>query len=105
LSLYSKYAYHRPRPFILLVLVTIVAGCSSVYYYQPGKTLEQCLQDSKECKFEADKHAYPDAFLAADLYYRGMDIRGYQRLSKEQLPVGIRTHPSGIVSFVYVAGE
>lgn len=84
------------------ICLLLISGCA-VYHYQPGKTLEQCSQDSRECMYDANKHAYPVG--AATLYYQCMSIRGYQKLSKEQLPAGVRTRQTDDYGFYYIAGK
>lgn len=90
---------------ICLLLVVSVSGCASWYWYQPGKTLEQCRQDFLECNYEASKHSYvPHGFgvspMSAEmqtgfqkvrLCMQCMQARGYYGLYEKQLPVGTRT--------------
>lgn len=85
---------------ICLLLIVGTGGCAAwgTYYYQPGKTLEQCSQDSLECMHELPTHApffYPSC----------MKARGYQKLSQDQLPAGIRTRQISALSLYYVTGK
>ena len=86
---------------ICLLLIVGTGGCATwgTYYYQPGKTLEQCSQDYFECN---PGHIFDPTGL---FYPWCMKERGYQELSKKQLPAGIRTRQTRIFSLVYVAGE
>lgn len=78
-------------------LVLLVNGCAT-YHYQPGKTLEQSLKDSKECMAISP---------AGDLTFYPYCMRdcGYKKLSKKQLPAGVRTQHVGVISLYYVAGK
>ena len=78
-------------------LVLLVNGCAT-YHYQPGKTLEQCLKDSKECMAISP---------AGDLTFYPYCMRdcGYKKLSKKQLPAGVRTQHVGVISLYFVAGK
>lgn len=88
---------------ICLLLIVSVAGCGT-YWYQSGKTLEQCCQDSRECIYDANKHAYT-YIDASSLYRQCMNVRGYQQLFKEDLPMGIRTCSVDVLAGLYVAGQ
>jgi len=89
---------------VILVLVFVGVGGCGTYWYQPGKTLEQCLQDSKECAYDANKHGF-DYFDCDSLYRQCMEVRGYQQFLKEHLPMGIRTYQIDMLAGWNVAGE
>jgi len=96
---------------ICLLLIVGVGGCVSIYWYQPNKTLEQCLQASEECFVIADeqlgtRHSFFPQFTDAT-YYRSyrrcMQLQNYQLFDRKKLPAGIRM--SKAIRYYPFAGE
>jgi hypothetical protein len=87
----------RMMRIICLLLVVSIGGCTT-YYYQPGKTLEQCLQDSFTCR-----QISWDLVVNPFLYSECMKNLGYEELTKEQLPSEIRTCKAGVSAVMYWA--
>lgn len=102
---------------ITLALIGLtMAGCQSHYWYQEGKTFEECRRDCFECNYEAGKyargvgvtfHEYPYSWglpsggptslhygtggrSRAGLRYDCMQAKGYRLVPKEQLPLEMR---------------
>jgi len=99
----------------LMLVVITCASCVSIYWYQPGKTLEDCLQDSKQCFDFADehmgaRHSFLPQFTDAthrELYRECMRSSGYQLFDKKKLSMEIRTHENNLFDITYypLAGE
>jgi hypothetical protein len=87
---------------ICLLLIFSTGGCVT-YWYQPEKTLKQCSQDSIECMYDANKHAYPSS--TSFLYQQCMRVRGYKALTKDQLPPGIRMSRAHYMGLYYATGK
>jgi len=79
-----------------LVFVCFSSGCAK-YYYQEGKTLEECKQAGKECyaefeKFQDPDHDAPGTYnISYDHEGNFMDAcmqdRGYRVVSENKLPL------------------
>jgi len=83
---------------ICLIAVLLISGCNA-YWYQPGKTLEQCVQDVIECKGEAKRSGlspFQTGFLSTspspmqECYIACMRLKGYQSYHRKYLPTGVR---------------
>lgn len=95
----------------LLSLLVAASGCQ--YWYQEGKPLKVCIQDYRECTWEAHKKlvtgelhaitAWGQEQLALEYCDQCMQILGYQQRPKKQLSVGLKT--KHLYGSVYVAGE
>ena len=83
-----------------LVLVCFFSGCAK-YYYQEGKTLEECRQDAKGCYADFKKYQDRDDRDEVGRYnvvydYEGtfmdscMDDKGYGIVSESKLPLKVK---------------
>lgn len=99
---------------IICLMMIGSSGCTA-YWYQPGKTLEQCSQDIIECKFEAKRSGlfplqlgfFSTSPSPMEKYYIDcMRLKGYRSYQEKYLPVGVKTRrvPGTGISF-YAAGE
>lgn len=79
---------------ICLLFFVSMSGCATTYYYQPGKTLDQCLQDSFTCG-----QISWDLIVNPFMFSECMKNLGYEELTKEKLPPGIRTCKTGVSAF------
>jgi len=84
----------------LLGSACLFAGCSK-FYYQEGKTLDQCRRSYAECAAEFKKFQDPDAPEELGRYnvvydYEGkfmdtcMQEKGYQILPENKLPLRVK---------------
>ena len=84
---------------LLWALVCFFSGCAK-YYYQEGKTLEQCKQAGKECcaefqKYQDPAHDDPGRYnIAYDHEGIFMDAcmqdRGYGLVTENKLPLRVK---------------
>lgn len=94
------------KQMLMLVVLTgmmLVQGCR-VVWYKPGTTLNQSVQDAKECFYDAHKSSWDEARLV-NLCRQCMNIRGYTEFdSFDQLPQGTRWQDIGVIPpFVFLA--
>lgn len=80
-------------------LLLVVGGCTKMYFHRPNTTLEQCSQDFFECD---PGHTFNPTGL---FYPWCMKDRGYQNLTKDQLPMEVRTRQTRPFHLQYLAGS
>ena len=76
----------------LLVLITFLTGCTS-YWYQEGKTYEECKRDLQQCVSEMNKYSDKSTNLGVyDLRFEKdcMKQRGYKLVKERKLPLRVR---------------
>ena len=76
----------------LLTLMCCFAGCTS-FWYQEGKTFEECRRDLRECRSEMQKYSDKSYNLGAyDLKFEKdcMEQRGYRLVKERDLPLRVR---------------
>ena len=77
---------------LLLVILCVVAGCST-YWYQEGKSFDQCKKDRAECRAELLKRSdlknltvqYEVKFIK-----NCMAERGYRLVTQDKLPLDVK---------------
>ncbi len=98
---------------ILLVCVSLLfaTGCGS-YWYQNGKSYEECKQDIKQCLTELRKYqdlssSYSSTFYAETFEKNCMQGKGYILYSEDKLPLRVKRQTlSGALSSSYgIAGS
>lgn len=76
----------------LLMLVGFLSGCTQ-YWYQEGKTFEQCRQDRLDCFNELKKRTDIRGG-SADYDFKFMEDcmkqRGYRLVTEDELPLDVR---------------
>ena len=76
---------------LLFTILCLLAGCTE-YWYQEGKTFEECQQDRKECLDELTKRS--ELYRVGDYELRFMEdcmkARGYRLLSEDKLPLELK---------------
>ena len=91
----------------LFVLICICAGCTS-FWYQEGKTFEECRRDLQQCVAEMNKYSDKDTNLGVyDLRFERdcMKQRGYRLVKERNLPLRVRRQGPGSFTGTYgVAG-
>ena len=81
--------------FLILVFSCLTTGCQQ-YYYQEGKTIEECRQDRLDCFNELKK--YSDLRTFGDYEFKFMEEcmmeKGYSLVKEGDLPLRVkREHP------------
>jgi hypothetical protein len=74
-----------------LSLFCLSAGCAK-YYYQEGKTFEECEKDRAECFSELKKHAdwdMPGAY-EHEFMEECMKSKGYRLVTENKLPLNVK---------------
>jgi len=80
------------RAGLALGLVVLAAGCQRQYWYQEGKTFDECKADHEDCQAELLKRtdrryasSYRHRFLA-----NCMQERGYELIAEKDLPLDVK---------------
>ena len=97
----------------LISMLFWAGGCAEPCWFGQGKTLEQAIQDCRECAYDVNKAtASVDSGIAAGmrssmLMDGCMELRGYGRYRKNSLPAGLRTArvTTGYMTADTVAGK
>jgi len=83
----------------------LTAGCGPKYWYQEGKTFEECRADRAACRAELLKRT--DRERVGDYERRFMEDcmqqRGYQLVSEKDLPLDVKREEPDIPSEVPIA--
>ena len=83
------------------------AGCTS-YWYQEGKTYEECKRDLQQCVVEMTKYSDKDINLGVyDLRFERncMKQKGYRLVKERKLPMRVRRQGPGSLAGTYgIAG-
>ena len=91
----------------LLVLIVLLTGCTK-YWYQEGKTYEECRRDLQQCAAEMNKYSDKDLNLGVyDISFERncMEQRGYRLVKERSLPLRVRRQGSSSSAGKYgVAG-
>lgn len=90
--------------FVVAFLSLLMSGCAGPYFYQAGKSLEECERDLLECRYESEKAGnvpygtwrspisagVQSGVQKANLTCMCMQLKGYGILAADALPEGIR---------------
>jgi hypothetical protein len=78
---------------ILTTLLYCLTGCTQ-YWYQEGKTYNQCLADFKECQEELLKYSDMNSINIGGYETRFVDEcmteRGYKAVTEDELPLRVK---------------
>lgn len=76
---------------ILLLMLCCMSGCAN-YWYQEGKTFEQCRQDRDECLRELLKRTDLKTFGDYEVKFMEacMKKKGYRLVTEDELPLGVK---------------
>ena len=89
-----------------LCLTCLLTGCAK-YYYQEGKTFNQCAWDRADCLFELKKRLASHSDGWGDYRYKFLENcmknRGYQLVTEDQLPLEVKRQDpdSGLRGYLY----
>ncbi len=92
------------RSYVLFFIVgfglSLVAGCGQKYWYQEGKTFEECKADRAACRAELLKRADTRQLGEYERKYMEdcMQQRGYRLVSEKELPLAAKREDSDIPS-------
>ena len=76
----------------LLVLIVFLTGCTK-FWYQEGKTYEQCRRDLQQCAADMNKYSNKDLNLGVyDISFERncMEQGGYRLVKERSLPMRVR---------------
>ena len=77
---------------LMLCMVCIIAGCEK-YYYQEGKTFEECAKDRIDCFYELKKRMSASETPGSYEYKyieECMKSKGYRLVTENKLPLDVR---------------
>ncbi len=80
------------KPLLLLLLPLIVSGCAT-YWYQEGKSFNECKQARDECFQELRKRTdftSPTAEYEIQFMNQCMQSKGYREVKSSELPMDAR---------------
>ena len=77
--------------FMLAVVICFCGGCAK-YYYQEGKTFEQCKKDCEDCAVELGKRVTNQKPGAYEHKYMEhcMTQKGYSSITEDKLPLSAK---------------
>ena len=88
------------RAGMALGLVVLAAGCQRQYWYQEGKTFDECRADHEECQAELLQRT--DRRYASSYRHRFLDNcmqeRGYEVVAEKDLPLDVAREDSKVPS-------
>ena len=73
----------RSSLILTIAAVTLIVGCQSGIWYDPGRTLAEARQDCRECMYDAARatagtiSGVQAGWESADLMHQCMTLRGY----------------------------
>ena len=78
---------------LLLCLICLSTGCTK-YYYQEGKTFEECRRDRMDCLSELKKRLGTVSQRPGDYEYEFiadcMNRKGYRLVTENKLPLNVK---------------
>jgi len=77
---------------LLLCMACIIAGCEK-YYYQEGRTFEECAKDRVDCFYELKKRMSASETPGSYEYKyieECMKSKGYRLVTENKLPLDVR---------------
>ena len=77
---------------LFLSSMVVLAGCSQ-YWYQEGRTFDQCDQARTECRGELLKRtdlSKPGSDYAVKFMEECMTEKGYQKVTESELPLNVK---------------
>ncbi len=78
---------------LLLVLICLFAGCAK-YYYQEGKSFNECASDRTDCVAELQKRLADQSQNAGGYEHKFvkdcMEHKGYRLVTERKLPLNVK---------------
>lgn len=90
----------------MLVFISLFAGCAK-YYYQEGKTFNECASARKDCDAELQKRLADRSHSTTGYEHKFMkdcmERKGYQLVTEDQLPLDAKRQDpdSSLKGFLY----
>ncbi len=83
----------------------LTAGCGQKYWYQEGKTFDECKADRAACRAELRKRADRDRMGDYERRFMEncMEQRGYRLVKEKDLPLDVKREDADIPSEVPMA--
>lgn len=76
----------------MLFFVILLSGCETQYWYQQGKTFQQCANDRQQCLKELMKRS--DVYTITDYEIKYMEdcmtTKGYRLTTQKELPLDVK---------------
>ena len=93
---------------LLLVSVGLLGGCAK-YWYQEGKSFNQCERDLASCRAEAARYADVGRTSGLGSYEKKfvnecMGRKGYRLAPEKELPMRVKRESSPVFGFSGIAG-
>lgn len=78
---------------LLLAMISLVTGCSTKYWYQEGKTFEQCYNNHRACYGQLETLSNQTQFGKRELKIINdcMKSKGYRLIDEDRLPYPTRS--------------
>ena len=94
---------------LLLLAACLLGGCTK-FWYQEGKTYQQCREDLAQCRLEASRYSDVERTHGLGSYETKfvescMQEKGYQLLPEKQLPIRVKRESSPVFGIPGVAGK
>ena len=91
---------------LLLVLICLFAGCAK-YYYQEGKSFNECASARKDCDAELQKRLADQSHSPSGYEHKFMEDcmaqKGYRLVTEDKLPLDVKRQDpdSSLKGFLY----
>lgn len=91
---------------LLLVLICLATGCAK-YYYQEGRSFDECAEDRADCVKELQKRIADQSQKAGGYEHKFMQDcmaqKGYKLVTEDQLPLNAKRQDpdSSLRGFLY----
>lgn len=82
----------KPVFIVIILLIASLSGCAK-YWYQEGKSFDECKAAQAECFAELQKRtdfSSPTAEYEIEYMNECMQAKGYREVSEKELPLSIR---------------
>jgi hypothetical protein len=94
---------------LLLAIALVCLGGCAKYWYQEGKTFEQCRKDLAASQAEAIRYSDVERTNGIGRYegkfvHESMEKKGYQLVGESKLPVRVKRESSPVFGIPGVAG-
>jgi hypothetical protein len=86
----------------LVLTLVLVAGCEQQYWYQEGKTFEECRADREACRAELDRRSDLHYVSGYELKFIKdcMEQKGYRLVAASDLPLNVKRQEPDVQSAV-----
>ncbi len=77
---------------LLLFLICLSAGCAAQYYYQGGKSFEECKKAREDCLRELAKYTSNPTYSEYEFKFieECMKSKGYRLIKEDKLPLRVK---------------